>query len=80
MAVRQANPEALDWASEFRAALCGYDGLYAELRALNVEGAGRWRVAMLAAEWALSDGCFDAHEKWERRADGIEQRIRTGTY
>ena len=77
MSVRAASPEALEWPSEFRAAFAGYDQVYAELRALHPEGAGRWRVARLKAEWLLSDGA-DGFEKWEERATRIEQQIRAG--
>lgn len=79
MPVRAANPEALEWASDSRAAFGGYDKVYADLLTLNVEGANRWRVAMLASEWALSDWYFDDHEKWEARADRLKERVRSGT-
>lgn len=80
MPMRAANPEALEWASAFRAGMYGFDRVYADLLALNPEGANRWRVAMLASECALSDEYFDDHEKWEARADRLEQRVRSGTY
>jgi hypothetical protein len=79
MPMRAENPEALEWPSEFRAAFDAYDKVYADLLALDVEGANRWRVAMLKAEWLLSDG-EDGFEKWEERADRIEARLRSGAY
>jgi len=58
----------------------GYDRVYAELRRLTIEGATRWRVAKLKAEWCLSDGYFEDHEKWDERADRIEAVIRAGKW
>jgi hypothetical protein len=54
--------------------------MFAWLRARSAEGATRWRVATLASEWALSDGDFERHERWQERADRIEEQIRRGTY
>jgi hypothetical protein len=73
-----APPSALEWPSDIRAG--EFDETYEELRALNQGGATRWRVARLAAEWALSNGYFEKFEKWDERADLIEERIRSGTY
>lgn len=30
---------------------------------------------MLKAEWSLSDGYFDEHDKWADRADRIEEQV-----
>ena len=52
-----------------------YEGVYCLLRERNPEAANRWRVAKLAAEWALSDGDCEGYEKWDSRADRIEHEI-----
>jgi hypothetical protein len=75
-----ADPESLAWASPFRAAFHDYDGMYARFHALNPEAAARWRVAQLAAEGWLSDGEGEEFEKWQERADRIEQYILAGTW
>jgi hypothetical protein len=78
--LRAADPERLEWPSYLNAAFGRLDQVYRDLLTLNVEGANRWRVAMLASEWALSDGYFDDHDKWIARADAIETRVRQGRY
>ena len=80
MAARAAIPDALEWASPFRAGMGAYDRTFAELHRLNPEGATRWRVAKLKAESSLSDGYFDDYEKWDERADRIEAQVRERTY
>jgi hypothetical protein len=49
--------------------MSGFDATHDELHALSPEAATRCRVAMHAAEWALSDGYSESFEKW-----GIEPR------
>jgi hypothetical protein len=75
MASRPANPDALEWASEIRAAFGRYEETFRNLRIRDEQAAGRWRVAMLKAEWCLSDGYFDEHDTWAERAQRIEEHV-----
>jgi len=73
--IRAAEPEALEWPSYFRAAFGLYGEIHADLLERDAEAAGRWKVAMLAAENELSDGRFNEFEKWDARAAAIEERV-----
>jgi hypothetical protein len=79
MAMRTANPEALEWPSEIRAGFGRYEETFRQLRQRDPEAAARWRVAMLKAEWSLSDGYFADHDKWTDRAARIEKRVMGGS-
>jgi hypothetical protein len=69
------NENQQEWPSEFRAIFGQYEQTFEWMWERDSKNAMRWREAQWEAEAALSDGDQAEFEKWQAKADEIEQTL-----